>query len=197
MTVFRTKTIEVNSNTVVWNEPAVFDVKIYADPTGLLVPCFVKVSPPSPPRAPMRTCCVCDGGQFYDQALLPSEICYLTRQHARRDVAAAFAVVVVAVVVAAAADVVAVVVVPCVCRIGVSAPRAQRRQVCREARCCHDRPHDVCELERGGGEEIPSAGRVQLQLKEAGKGQLCLANQRVHAPAGGGARIPIRQPRDA
>ena len=43
MTVFRTKTIEVNANTVVWNEPAIFDVKIYADSTGLLVPCFVKV----------------------------------------------------------------------------------------------------------------------------------------------------------
>eukprot|EP00038_Savillea_parva_P022558 m.37892 g.37892 ORF g.37892 m.37892 type:complete len:343 (+) comp5598_c0_seq1:518-1546(+) len=44
VTVLKTNRQEVEANKVVWNEPAKFEVKIYTDSTGVLVPCFIKVS---------------------------------------------------------------------------------------------------------------------------------------------------------
>eukprot|EP00041_Stephanoeca_diplocostata_P022426 m.534889 g.534889 ORF g.534889 m.534889 type:complete len:254 (-) comp22059_c0_seq21:3367-4128(-) len=44
VTVAKTQRTTVADNTVVWNETVEFDCKIYTDTSGLLIPCFLRIS---------------------------------------------------------------------------------------------------------------------------------------------------------
>lgn len=44
VTVAKTQRTTVADNTVVWNETVAFECKIYTDASGLLIPCFLRIS---------------------------------------------------------------------------------------------------------------------------------------------------------